>query len=251
MDFKDSKILAIFAHPDDESYIVGGTLALAAAQGAEIHLISATRGDKGVQHVADPQERERITHIREQELRNACKILGIREVEVWDFPDGNLDNLGAREHELNNKLINSINLINPNLILTFGPNGVSRHRDHIAIGALATKAARTCADQRGKNTLTNAEIEVYGVTIPRELIAGFERILSTRKKTTSHYHEAPLHDSPSLNDVERVDISSVIETKYSACRMHASQNPAGLIASFEKLPAELKNFESFLPLTLP
>ena len=242
MDLKDSRILAIFAHPDDESYIVGGTLALASSLGAEIHLVSATRGDKGIQHVEDPAERERITHTREQELGQACKTLGIKLFEVWDFPDGSLDNLGTREKELHGKITEKISETKPDMVITFGPNGVSRHRDHIAIGKIVHKLLTM--EPR------NNQLSAYGVTIPRELIANFEQILSTRKKTTGHYHEVPIHDSPSLSDVERIDISSAIETKFAACRAHASQNPEGLIASFNQLPPELKDSEYFTPLPL-
>jgi len=255
MNLMNSRILCVFAHPDDESYIVGGTLAHASAHGAEIHLVSATRGDKGVQHVEDPAEKERITHIREQELGNACKVLGIKTFEVWDFPDGSLDNLGAREETLNEKIITTIETVKPDTIITFGPNGVSRHRDHIAIGKMTIKTVQQffCHPERERSEQSKDHPHmrvpaVYGVTIPRELIGEFERILSARKKTTGHYYEMPLNDSPSLNDVERIDITSTLSTKFAACRAHASQNPEGLIASFEQLPLKLKNFEYFLPL---
>jgi len=242
MDFTNSRLLAIFAHPDDESYIVGGTLALASSQGAEIHLVSATRGDKGIQHVEDPTEREHITNTRAEELAAACRVLGIATHEVWDFPDGSVDNLGTKEEELNKKIVEKIEKAKPNIIITFGPNGVSRHRDHIAIGKIVHRLLTL--------KLYNFITSVYGVTIPRELITDFEQILSTRKKTTGHYHEIPLHGSPSINDVERVDIASTLATKFAACRAHASQNPEGLIASFEKLPPVLQHFEYFLPLRI-
>ena len=248
MDLKDSNILCIFAHPDDESYIVGGTIARAVNEGAEVTVISATKGDKGFQHIKGSSEKERLTHIREEELKNAAQILGVKKILLWDYPDGGLDNLGIREKELGDRLVEVIKKIEPDLILTFGPDGVSGHRDHIAIGALAQKAAHAYADSRGKNTRTHAEIVVYGVTIPREFAADIEAVLATRKKTTAHYHHRMCDDAPALAQVERVDIANFVEKKFAAMRAHSSQNPEGLIAAGTSHPKEFWTYEYFLPL---
>jgi LmbE family N-acetylglucosaminyl deacetylase len=234
-------ILCVFAHPDDESYIVGGTIARATAQGAEVTVISVTRGDKGFQHITDPSEKERLTHIREQELKNASAILGVKEVILWDYPDGGLDSLGKGQKELINTLLNVINTLNPDTIITFGPDGVSGHRDHIAIGKIV------------KKLLTiqpfNNQISVYGVTIPCELTTYLQKVLASRQRTMDHYNHGMFHDAPFLSQVEKIDISNFVEKKFAAMRAHLSQNPEGLITAYTSQPTEFWEFEYFLPLT--
>lgn len=236
------KILCIFAHPDDESYIVGGTLARAKEQNAEISLISLTRGDKGVQHVDDPSAKHKITETREQELHDACQILGINELILWGYPDGGVDQAPAQE--IIDRVAKEIERIKPSTIITFGPNGVSRHRDHIATGILAAKAAKIA--QRNTPELK----KLYGVTIPEELMPYFDEVFSRRKRTTTHYHDTHATASPKLSEVEAVDITEVLEKKFVACRAHKSQNPEGLIEFYKKLPPELLTREYFLPLPL-
>lgn len=248
MDFTNSHILCIFAHPDDESYIVGGTLALASAQRASISLISLTRGDKGTQHVDDPFEKHAITETREQELRDSCQILGINELILWDYPDGGVDQ--APEQGIIEQLVQEIERIKPSLIITFGVNGVSRHRDHIVTGALTVKAARACAERRRKGAQNGAELKIYGVTIPEELISYFDEVFSHRKRTMAHYHDTRATISPKLSEVEAVDIASVLEIKFAACRAHKSQNPEGLIEFYQKLPPGLLMREYYLSIPL-
>ena len=248
MDFTNSKILCIFAHPDDESYIVGGTIARAVNEGAEVTVISATKGDKGFQHINDDAQKQKIMETRKQELERAADILGIREIILWDYPDGGLDSLRDKEQELTNKLINAINSVYPNTIITFGPDGVSGHRDHIAIGALAVKTARAYAERRRKEAWNDADIKVYGVTIPREFNHAMEQVIASRRRTTGHYDKSRATASPALREVERVDIANFTEKKFAAMRAHSSQNPEGLIAAYTSQPKEFWTYEYFLPL---
>src|SRR5512138_241204 len=90
------KLMAVLAHPDDESLGVGGTLAKYASEGVDVFLVTATRGDGGRfrGHRADDREhpgRAALAQIREIELREAAKILGIREVSLLDYHDQSLD----------------------------------------------------------------------------------------------------------------------------------------------------------------
>src|SRR5690242_19551692 len=86
------QLLAVLAHPDDESLGFGGTLAKYAAEGVGVSLVTATRGERGrfgaLGRGADPVE---VGHVREAELRAAADVLGIREVTLLGFPDAALD----------------------------------------------------------------------------------------------------------------------------------------------------------------
>src|SRR5512134_2643232 len=96
------KLMAVLAHPDDESLGVGGTLAKYSAEGVEVFLVMATRGDGG-RFCGHPCGDERhpgplaLGNIRETELRAAARILGVREVSLLDYQDQHLDRADPRE----------------------------------------------------------------------------------------------------------------------------------------------------------
>jgi len=138
------RILAVFAHPDDESICAGGTLAKYAAEGAEIMVVSATRGDAGQIHDAGAAPRRTLGRIREQELRLACRRLGIRHVACLDYGDGTLDRLAPQL--LARHITQLIRSFRPAIVLTFGPDGAYGHPDHIAIGAATTVACDMAGD---------------------------------------------------------------------------------------------------------
>jgi LmbE family N-acetylglucosaminyl deacetylase len=143
---KKLKLLAVLAHPDDESLGFGGTLARYAAEGVETYLVTATRGEAGrfgaQGKSGDPGE---VGRVREVELRAAADVLGIREVSVLRYPDGTVDQvpsaLALRD------LVAHIRRIQPDVIMTFGPDGGYGHPDHIAISQFTVAAALCAADR--------------------------------------------------------------------------------------------------------
>src|SRR5919202_1477629 len=85
--------LAVHAHPDDESITMGGTLARYSSEGIRTTLVTATRGEVGeiLDKSLDPKEAApRLASIREQELRNACRILGVNEVVFLGYQDSGM-----------------------------------------------------------------------------------------------------------------------------------------------------------------
>jgi len=113
-------ILSIWAHPDDESYLAAGLMAQAAAAGRRVVVVTATRGEGG----GDPRQRTR-------ELRAALAVLGVHEHVVLDLPDGGCDTVPA---ELAVRRLRMLwTFVRPATILTFGPDGITGHRDHIAV----------------------------------------------------------------------------------------------------------------------
>lgn len=125
-------VLVILAHPDDESFAIGGTLAKLSTSGAKVVLLCATRGEAGIPE----KSRTETGIIREIELRQAAKHLGI-EVFFLDFQDGELsktDPLLLIEH-----IGGWIDLIQPSIIITFGPDGITLHPDHMMISTIVTE----------------------------------------------------------------------------------------------------------------
>jgi LmbE family N-acetylglucosaminyl deacetylase len=142
------RLMAILAHPDDESLGFGGTLAHYAADGVEIALVVATRGQHGWQ--GDPEDNPgpaALGQLREGELRAATEVLGLAELHILDYMDGELDQ--ADPDAVCADLIERIERFKPQVVISFGPDGSYGHPDHIAISQLALRAVYTAASQGG------------------------------------------------------------------------------------------------------
>lgn len=203
--FLEEPLLAIFAHPDDESFLAGGTLAMAAKR-TGVKIIIATRGEKGRSHIDYEISDEGIAELRAKETEKAMKMLGIEDYEILNYPDGTLGE--ADEHKTVSKLIGFMRDFKPSSVLTFGPDGVTGHRDHIAIGRFATEAAKACG------------IDVYWLARP-----GFQQsMVNSRdwKRTKKFYDEIPPVPYAE-SELIRVDVSQVIDQKKKAIAAHASQ----------------------------
>lgn len=139
------RLLCVLAHPDDESLGMGGTLAKYGAQGVETYVVCATRGERGWR---GPKEEdpglEALGQIREAELREAARVLGVREVAFLDYIDGDLDK--ADPAEATCRIVHHLRRLRPDVVVSFGPDGSYGHPDHIAICQL-TAAALVCAAQ--------------------------------------------------------------------------------------------------------
>jgi len=137
------RLLAIFAHPDDESMGMGGTLAKYSANEVETYLLCATRGERGWFGDPDsPPSFESLAKTRTLELENAVKELGMESLRFLNYVDGDLDQ--ANHAEVIQKIVTHIRKIKPQVIVTFSPDGGYGHPDHIAIGQF-TSAAIVCA----------------------------------------------------------------------------------------------------------
>ncbi len=133
------KLLAVFAHPDDEAFGPAGTLAYCAKEGVEVHLLCATRGEAGKKTTENREQRtenRELGEIRERELLQSARILGIKKVEFLDFIDGELRN--NIYHKIAEKIIKKIKDFKPQIVLTVERRGVSGHLDHIAVSMITT-----------------------------------------------------------------------------------------------------------------
>lgn len=149
------RLLAIFAHPDDEG-AVAGTLARYAQEGAQVTLICATRGEAG--EISDPSlaTPENLGSVREKELRCACAAIGIANLRLLGYCDSGME--GTDENELSTafvkadavevkgKLVKLIRETRPHVVITFEPFGWYGHPDHITTGRYATEAFALAGD---------------------------------------------------------------------------------------------------------
>lgn len=159
------KLLCVLAHPDDESLALGGTLARYATEGVETYLVTATRGEHGwMGSEADYPGPKALGQTREAELLAATRALGMREVHFLDYEDGHLDEADAQEAIA--KIAAHIQNIQPQVVMTFGPDGIYGHPDHIAISQMTTAACVAAAGSHQVSKLYYLEesepvIELY------------------------------------------------------------------------------------------
>lgn len=141
-------LLAVFAHPDDESLVAGGTLARYAAEGWQTALLCATRGEWGPISDDTLADYETLGQVREQELRAACEVLGVGWLRLLDLEDACVTAVIGTDEEAKvlEKIVRAIRELRPQIIITFGPDGLYGHPDHIAIGQLTTTARLLAAD---------------------------------------------------------------------------------------------------------
>lgn len=140
------RLLFIYAHPDDESFGVAGLSRMYAAEGAEIAIVTATRGDAG--RAGEPAlcSREELPARRETELRDAARILGIDYVRVLDYRDQHL--AAAPPAQIRAELVGEIRRHRPQVVVTFDPDGANQHPDHVAISRFASDAIAAAEDPR-------------------------------------------------------------------------------------------------------
>jgi LmbE family N-acetylglucosaminyl deacetylase len=124
-------ILAVFAHPDDESLACGGTLARAADAGATTVLLCATRGERGSISDAALVPDGDLGRVRTEELRDAAAVLGLSDLAIYDHPDGDLR--WADVPELHDEIVAAIDRWHPDAIVTFDEDGLYWHLDHVGI----------------------------------------------------------------------------------------------------------------------
>jgi LmbE family N-acetylglucosaminyl deacetylase len=231
-----SGLLAIFAHPDDESCGAGGVMALAAAAGNKVWVLCATNGDQGgrpgevgVDHALDPE-------IRRAELACACSELGIAEpiflgyrdsgMEGWGAPEGSLSL--APKDEVVDRILDVIRRLRPAVIVTFDPGGVYGHPDHTACSATATEAYRRSAAESG------GPIALYHQALPRSFVAGMRAAMEEERRRSGDDKpptEDDLRQQEAFEKLARPDdeittvvpIISVVERKVAALACHDSQ----------------------------
>lgn len=213
------KLLAIFAHPDDEAFGPGGSLARYASEGVEIHLLCATKGEAG-EHQGDKvhsvNNKAQIGHTREKELLRSAEILGIAKTEFLDFVDGTLCN--ALYHKVAEKIIKKIEAFRPQVIVTTDRLGVSGHLDHIAVSMITTYSFKQ----------TNIAKKLYYHCLPKN-------VWDTRMEEYFVYFPEGYDQSEITT---RIDFSSYWAKKVAAMLAHQSQiqDVRAILTRWEKLP---------------
>jgi N-acetylglucosamine malate deacetylase 2 len=131
-------LLAVLAHPDDESMGAGGLIVRHTRNDVMVHLVCATRGEEGWGGKPPGARREDLAKIRTAEMEAAATALALAGVEIWDYPDGGVDKCDRTE--ITQRIGQAIMTVRPAAVVTWGPDGGYGHPDHIAIGSFTDDA---------------------------------------------------------------------------------------------------------------
>lgn len=215
-------LMAIFAHPDDEAFGTGGTLTKYAREGVEVHLVTATRGENG--QVADTTLtlNEPIGILRERELRQACEHYGLKALHLLGYIDG--QTTIAPQGEAVYRLVKLMRRFKPQVVVSFGPEGIYGHYDHLAVHRWATAAVQLAGDaarwpQAGA-PYTVAKF--YHRAMPEAQVAQMEKNFG-RSSVPMDGVPFPFTGYPMEQITTVIDVREHIETKIKAVRCHASQ----------------------------
>ena len=191
-------VLAVFAHPDDETFRCGGTLALLAQRGAQVWVLCATRGEAGVAGM-QPQQ---AGQIRQAELQCACRALGIQPPRFLSYQDGTLsqvDDAGAVS-----QIAAMVSELHPDVLITWPADGLSGHADHISVSRWTGQVFQQAAGWEA-----GAPAALYHLAVPQSV---------AQSLGLAHLHALP-DDQITLT----VDVTVVWEQKLAAIRCHRTQ----------------------------
>jgi N-acetyl-1-D-myo-inositol-2-amino-2-deoxy-alpha-D-glucopyranoside deacetylase len=245
----DLAILAAYAHPDDEQGVTG-TMAQLHAQGVRTGLICATRGEMG--EISDPAlaTPETLGAVREQELRDACKPVGIDHLWFLDYRDSGMAGtppnqdaeafINADATEAVGRIVRIIREFKPQVVVTFDPSGGYGHPDHLAVHRWTCEAYRAASDparypEAGPPWTPS---RLYYGAIPR---SGLRRMLDYMRE---HAPQSPFMtmdiEQMGMPDEELtniIDVSAQVDAKLESLRYHATQ--FGPDSPFSRMPEEV------------
>lgn len=204
------KFLFIFAHPDDESFSSGGTIAKLTANRHKVNLITATKGEAGEVGTPPITTKENLGKTREEELRKAAKILGISNIHFLGFIDGTLRYI--KNKKLEDKIYSILKKELPDVIVTFDKLGASNHPDHKAISRIVTNLFKEY-----KN-LTSKHVRLYHTAIPRSNLKKFE------KEGLGYNAFGKMKGVKDSDITTIVNIGNFLRTKIKALKQHKTQH---------------------------
>lgn len=204
-------IVAVGAHPDDESLIAGGTLALAARAGLRTGVVSLTRGEQGP--IADPAlaSAERLGAVRVGELHSAASALGLDWSVCLAYPDGELEWVDREAAAA--ELAAVLRPWGPDVVLTFGEDGLYWHPDHIAAAEIAARAVDRL----------DAPVDIYAAAWPSGLMTELAAAAAERDLPHDLWGLAPEAFGSDQRPDITLDVRAVLPCKLAALRAHRTQ----------------------------
>ncbi len=255
-------ILWILAHPDDESFGGAGMFAWAKEQGLSTGLVCATRGESG--QISDPALATPVTlgAVREMELRRAMNVVELSELRIMNYRDSGM--AGTPENDDPRALINApreesiayivghIRDLKPETVITFGPDGVYGHPDHVYIGDVASEAVLQAAEATmpslGEPWRTGS---LYHVCVPRDLLLAYRERPDGPFRDMSE-EEVQRLGTPANEITHWVDTIDYVDIGRRAVLHHATQipHPEDFSADNKESATRLR-YQQFKRISLP
>jgi len=243
------RLLAILAHPDDESFGMGGTLARYARQGAEVHVCIMTDGAAGENGKATPEgEAPPLASVRRSELECACQVLGV-QLHRLDYRDSGMegapDNLHADSlyqadlDEVARRLAHIMCKIRPQVVITHDANGGYFHPDHIKVHQAVRRAwdhlrdGESPAEPRDGGCEAPQPLRLYGIAIPRSALKWFVLMVRLRGQDPHRFGQNRDVDLTRVGVPDdqiqvRLDVGPYVPVKVEASACHQSQGGGGV-----------------------
>ncbi|MEZ5291613.1 MAG: PIG-L family deacetylase [Vicinamibacterales bacterium] len=227
----NSRTLTIVtAHPDDESLGFGGVIARYAEAGADVTLVTATRGERGrwrgTPFGADAHPgAEALGALREAELRAAAAVLGVRRVDVLGYADQGVDRVAPGTAIA--AIASHLRRERPSVVLTFGPDGAYGHPDHIAVSQLTSAAVVAAADATfatgdPDDARPHAVAKLYFLAWPEEAWAAYQAAFTTLVSRVDGVERRAV-PWPDWAITTTIDTSAVADRVWRAVQCHDSQ----------------------------
>lgn len=235
-------MLAVLAHPDDETFGTGGTLALYARKGVKVYLVCATRGEVGEMDPALMRGFSSVGERRETELRCAAEKLGLVDVFFLGYRDSGMPGSPDNQHpqalvaqpleKVAADVAHIIRKVRPQVVLTFDPIGGYRHPDHIHIHQATVRAVEIASLSNGwvdpEGLAPFAPAKLYFQTIPRTFLKVAVRTLQLFGKDPHKWGKNGDIDLVSIAMVDFpthavIDFTPVAAIRNDAAACHASQ----------------------------
>jgi N-acetyl-1-D-myo-inositol-2-amino-2-deoxy-alpha-D-glucopyranoside deacetylase len=216
-------VLAVFAHPDDESLLAGGVLAAFAAAGRRVAIVSMTRGERGPTELPRLSAGPALGNVREAELLQAARALGASAAECLDYPDGEL--AGVDERQAAQQLSRILVRERPELVLSFSDEGLYWHPDHLAVSRLLDAALALAGHDCG-------QVWLYGATWPQGHARRLVSLMRARGLTADLWGLEPDAFGAAADSITtRLDVRPFLPAKLAALRGYASQiGPSHLLS---------------------
>lgn len=222
-------ILGIWAHPDDETFGAGGVLAAAVANGQKVVIVTATRGELGI-YDESRWPADKLADIRTKESEAAFQELGISTRHYWlDYPDGGCEAVPLEQAVA--EIQNIITAEKPDSIITFGPEGLTGHPDHVAVSRWAVVAAN--------------DIPVYGIVQDTDQYQQHLKQLDQQFNVYFNIDQPPLKNANECDIVVRLT-PDLLNKKLAALRAMPSQYDAMFAGLSAEQLGNMFNLECFV-----
>jgi LmbE family N-acetylglucosaminyl deacetylase len=261
-------LLAVLAHPDDESFGLGGTLALYASRGYDVYYVCATRGEAGTVDEVHLNGFKDTAEMRTNELMRAAKELGLKEVFFLGYRDSGMPGMDANQHpdaqinapieEVAGRVVKYIRKLKPDVVLTFDPIGGYKHPDHIHIHkatvfAFANSDNDSFYPEAGESFKPRA---LYFQVFPKGLLRAAVRLMPLFGKDPTKFGRNGDINIKELAEVTfpihvRLNVRSAVDAKRKASECHASQGGMqmrrGIMGFITKLFGEREDYMQAYP----